>query len=610
MATQWIIPWLFVALVAVERWQVDVGTLRARTLLAVAVVVFAVAMWRRRADLIEIRTPRRLLAVAASLAALAILQLGSAQALDPYAASERVLALLVGWSFCLLLPLRAEHVGVAAHELSPLTRTVERRWLVALTAFSIIALASFHYLIDNRGAIVIDETLYILQSRLFGQPGFARPLPSELQPFLGMQYTFVREGGMRTHYPPGWPALLALFAVMRLRWWAPVICGVAATVFTFVLGRRVGQARAALVAAALLATHPWFVTMGAMYYPHGATTACVAAAAWLLVRSEDTAVGARPAHWYAAGALLGVAFAIRPLTGASLGITLLLWLVARGRFERRRLGAMVLFSGLGGFLPLVAVLWYNSVTTGNPLEFGYHAAHGSLHDLGFGLRGDVIYDNLGQPDATRATLQFTFKTAVQQQLSRAWDVGTELLPTFFALPLLVIAFARGYRCRLAVVAPFLVLPVAHFFYWGSDTRFYIEMLPFAFVGIASVLTYLWRQEPRLQRPLLVFLLGGNLVASLVSLQHWRIESESRRAYAAQIQTRARQGKVLVLVSPPEEHALLASLYYFNVDRFPGDVVVARDLGVRDSLLLRRFPDRAVMRAVWVDPWGRHPRATP
>src|SRR5690606_33988010 len=117
-------------------------------------------------------------------------------------------------------------------------------------------------------------------------------------------------------------------------------------------------------------------------------------------------------------------------------------------------------------VPAMFVLSYNAITTGDPLVFGYKAVHGPLHDLGFGMRGYRYY--YGALDPVVRANPFTMELALRHLHARSWLFARELLPVFMVLPVLWLAIARGARIRRGIVAGFLLLPCAYFFYFSSS----------------------------------------------------------------------------------------------------------------------------------------------
>jgi 4-amino-4-deoxy-L-arabinose transferase-like glycosyltransferase len=355
-----------------------------------------------------------------------------------------------------------------------------------------------------------------------------------------------------------------------------------------------------LLAAMLLATHELFLRWASTYMSHLATMAAVSLAAWLLVEASQRAGRPRDVASTAAGFLLGVAIAARPVTGLAIGLSLWLFLLARriGWSRLRRVTAMMC---VGAALPFAGLLAYNQATTGSPTRLGYQAALGHLTDLGFGTRGFILYDRDVRPVV--AASDFTPAEAARTELtSTAWPLARDLFPVWGLLPLLAVAIAYRVRIRLAVVAAFAVLPIVNFFYFSNGTRLHVELLPFVFVAAALVVRGVHEVDPRAARALAVFLVGANVVTSTtwIAAECWYRRT---RPSDSEVLTRAVRdsirtpGPVLVFVqNPPLSEPLFIGLSRFNYGRFPGRVVVGRDLGPENAQLACRLPGYRVLRA--------------
>lgn len=486
------------------------------------------------------------------------------------------------------------------------------RLVAAIVAGSFAWFVAAHAVYIGPYAGPADEVLYLLQSRMLGDPGFARRIDPDLAPFFTVRQMSVVNGRVFTQYPPGWPAALALFDVVGLRWWSGAILGTAAVGLTYLLGRRVRSPFVGACAAALLAASYWFVQRAATYGAHTFTTVLVLGAALLLRRGESaTGTRQRVLSWMAAGLLLGGALAVRPLSGASLGVSLFGWTAIRRRMRVREMAALAGALALGALPPTLALLAFNAALTGSPWVFGYTAVNGPLVAMGFGLRGYASYDPRGCP--TVVASEFTPRVALAQLAARTWELASLALPAF-VLPPLVLAAGRGAwrdRRRLAVVGAFLVLPLVHVFYFHSEFRFYLELLPFLFVAVGLLLERLWRRDRAAGRAALTLGLAGAVTYSGLWLAIAAATFDGRMATFDAVRAAQRQhGRVAVFVadSTTELRGAFYSLYWFNIERFPSDAVVARDLGAANDVLLRRLPGYVPLRLVW--PADGTPRLVP
>ena len=597
--------WVCVAVAALYMARVRLELLDNRVLLVVAVCLdlAGAAAWARRARATDgvgehVQPEARRIVVAAILGGLATLALVVARVtLTHGPLRDRIVssfvAPILGWST--LFFLWAFTRGAADERM--LRRERSGRWtlLAAGYAFAAIWIAS----LAVRHWVAIDEVLYVLHANLFARGELAWRLEPELRPFFELPLMFQRAQGIITQYPPGYPAVLALFVRLGVPALSGGVLGAVAVLATYRLGRSVANASVGVLAAAILATHELLVAQGALLMSHVAAMAALAAAAALLLAPRAAADRYPLAKPFAAGLLLGAAFAIRPVTGLALGTSLWLWSAVRDRGRWRELGKVTLMLVLGAALPAIAFLAYNARTTGSPLLLGYNAVSGSLADLGFGLRGLVLLD----PTARLVTVAepFTLAEASRNELSYVlWPLARELLPMWTIVPLLAAAFAYRVRIRWAVVAAFAVLPLVQFFYAANVQRYHSELLPFVVLGVALLVYRIGERDPRFARGLAVFLIsagvlaGAGTVAEALWQRSRRPDDARRLARALATASPGREGLLVFVHDTAFSQPLLLSLVHLNFERFPGPIVVARDLGAEDARLVCRLPGRRVL----------------
>ena len=221
---------------------------------------------------------------------------------------------------------------------------------VAYAVISKVALDAFPY----SG----DEYSTYLQAQLFaaGQLHAAAPVHAA---WLRVDHVVIDQL-VRSKYPPGASALLALGLRAGAVWLVTPIEAVIALVLVWATVRRELGPRAGLVALVTLGVAPLFVFQAGTFYAHTAATmflavAFAAVAAW--TRGRRTA-------WLAlAGVAIGCAFLVRPSDGLLFGVALLCFRDVRA----------VVVPALAA-LPLVGVnLWYQAAQFGSPFTDGYHA---------------------------------------------------------------------------------------------------------------------------------------------------------------------------------------------------------------------------------------------
>jgi hypothetical protein len=479
------------------------------------------------------------------------------------------------------------------------------RWAVpALLLATLAVIATVHWFAVGTRAIVSDEVVYLLQSEWFWQKDYAWTIDADLRPFFSMRKLgLTPAGGLYGQYTPGWPAVLALFDVVGLRWWSGALLGTASVWATVRLGTLLYGRAAGLIGGLLLLVQPWFLLLHAGYMAHPATILGIALAAVWLLESETAEGWGRTWRWLAVGVAIALAVTVRTLTGVALGASLGAWLLVR---QRLPIGALVRCAAtvIVGALPMAAwFLHYNAVTNGEALRVSYQALHGAGFNLGFGLRGFTGVDEA----MARVPIPVTFtpRVAVTHLLQRLAGINYTFLPYALLLPALVLFAAHRHRPRWAVVAVFSLLPLLYFFYWGSEIRFYSEYLPFLVVWIAAGCLTVMRERPRLGSALLAAAVTGSLM--LNTTKRWsRIPLDAPwmrsdytgsparfAAYDTLERMQREQGKLLVFVQERTKlfDVLIDRLYLYNSDGLESPILVVRDLGARNAALVARFPDR-------------------
>lgn len=502
-----------------------------------------------------------------------------------------VLPVLLGWSIFLFLP-----VARPAGESGDAPRTVAHaRILAALVVATTAVIVVRAHLVDHW--ISIDEVIYSLQAHLFVQGEFRWHLDEGLQRFFTLPLMAPTPLGPYTQYPPGYPGILAPFIALGAPWVCGAIVGVVTVASTYMLGRRCGSPFVGVIAAALLSTHFLFLDYASRYLSHVATMAAITSAAWLLLAPPSVSARRRVIECVLAGLLLGVALTIRPVTAMALGLSLWLWLLGGRGWSAAR--GTIPWLALGALIPCAGLLLYNDITNGSPLRLGYSAAQGHLNDLGPGIRGLMLFDARGQRVAISERF-FLVEALPYEVRNVLWPLMRDVTPVVTILPLIATAYAYRFRARGATIAAFAMLPLAYFLYFENGERFYLELLPFAAVGVAFMVARVWESDVTAGRALAIFLLGASVLSSATSgaaVVRDRASHPSDGAIVMRelLTAQRTSGPILVFVrNPPIAEHLFIALSPLNFGRFPGRIVVARDLRRENVNLICRMPGRTVM----------------
>ena len=536
-----------------------------------------------------LRATALLIAMSLAIAVLRVLLSGEHATRSAIVAS--VIPVLLGWSLFLFLPL-ARPAGPRG---SALPSVAQAPIVAGLLVATIVALAVSMRVADHWTSI--DEVVYSLQAHLFVQGEFRWHLDDGVQRFFTLPLMVPTPQGPYSQYPPGYPGLLAGFIALGAPWVSGAVLGASTVASAYMLGRRSASPFVGVVAAALLATHFLFLQFASGYLSHVAEMAALTAAAWLLFTPPSASRKQRVVEALLAGLFLGVAVTIRPVTAIGLSLSLWLWLLVRRGWSETR--DTTLFLALGAAIPCVLLLLYDDVTNGSPFRLGYVAAQGQLNDLGPGMRGLMLYDAHGQRvvSGERYALVDAFRYEVRNVL---WPLMRDTTPVFTILPLIAAAYAYRLPVRGATIAALCTLPLAYFLYFDNGERFYLELLPFAALGVALIVARVWESDAIAGRALLVFLIGASVASSATTAvaavrERARHPSDGAIVMRELLAAQRTSGPMLVFVrNPPMAEPLFIGLSPLNFGRFPGRIAVARDLGPDNARLVCRMPGRTVM----------------
>jgi hypothetical protein len=272
--------------------------------------------------------------------------------------------------------------------LDPLVRHWANRPRLATAALVLSSLAlyllSARWVFDGR-PLLVDEVAQLFQARIFASGRIAGVLDPAPELFSAL-HLVERDGRVFSQFPPGGPAVLAIGLLLGAAWIAVPVCGALAVwcFSAFTRGVEADRPGVSLLASLLFAFAPYMVFMSGSQMNHVPTLLGVCAA--LLALERATAPGAslrrRTLAAFTCGLALGFAATVRPVDAIAFALPIAVWLVWRAARDRGELAPLVA-SGIGVAIPVACMLWFNALTTGAPLLFGYEALWGKGHELGF-----------------------------------------------------------------------------------------------------------------------------------------------------------------------------------------------------------------------------------
>ena len=341
---------------------------------------------------------------------------------------------------------------------------------------------------------LIDAMAQLVQARYWAAGQLAGPR-LDLPEFWFIQNTVLTPEGWVSQYPPGHVALLAAgMAVGAVELVGALAVAVAAAL-TYLSLRRLlpGREIEARLAGLFVAVGPFFVAQAGSFMNHGTAVAFSVVAVYAALRTRDGAAWGAVGWALLLGVALGMLLTIRPLHAVVMGFGVILPIAVSavraaaldGRSAAARAGATI-----AAGVPFVVLLFlYNARFFGGPTDFGYTAAWGEGHGLGFHR------DPWGNVYNLRMALAYTSADLTA--------LGLSLLETPLPLVTLVglwLLLARKLEAGEGILVAWAVTPVlASAIYWHHTYFMGPRMLTDAAAPwsalVALVLVWLPRAAP-------------------------------------------------------------------------------------------------------------------
>jgi hypothetical protein len=363
----------------------------------------------------------------------------------------------------------------------PLLRWAERRpwgFALAVSALALTVYAAVAVWVFSGRPLTVDEIVQVIQARIFA--GGRLWLPGSPYPeFTSMLNMVDADGRWYAQFPPGGPALLSLGVFVGAPWLIGPLCGAIAVGAFWSMVRVVEQRPGVAVGATLLfALAPFVVFMSGSHMNHAPTGMFVLLAMAALVR-VTCATSSQPLAALGTGLSLGAAATIRPGDAAAFALPAAIWLAVLALRDRSRWRDLIA-AGLGVVVPVAAMLWVNTRTTGAPFLFGYQVLWGKIHDPGF---HQAPWGAAHTPAHGLELLNVYFLR--MQTYLFEWPIPS-LVPVIAAL-----ALARGLdafdRYLLAATG---LLAALYFAYWFDGflygPRFFFPLVPFLVLWAARL----------------------------------------------------------------------------------------------------------------------------
>ncbi len=436
-----------------------------------------------------------------------------------------------------------------------------------------------------------DEVAYLFQAQVFAAGRLDTPAPLQSNCFFA-PFVLDHQGRRFGKYPPGWPALLAIGVRLGQTWWINAGGAALAVALTFRLGSELSNRHTAALAAWLAASSPFVLILAASLMSHTWCMALLTAFVWSFRRSVIDST--RPLRWaFAAGTLLGMAFAIRPYTALAVGFPAMLytlWRIRRWQAHWRHAWTLT----VGFVAPALLVPLFNAIWTGDPLLSPY-VLFWPYDRVGFGPghgpqpEGNTLWIGLGEA------------VWVTGRLAN-WLHGWPALSLSFVILGFLFKPRRFWDLYLAGTALSLIL--AYVAYWTNGNvygpRYTHEVVALLTIlsanGIERVEAYLRTRRPRAQ-PAFYGLLATLTAIALFIYLPWQLHAYRGlygiTAQPQKIVAQADLHNALVIVHTGGSWKEYAPLFALNSPTLDGDIVFASECGPFIPSLIAQFSDRQV-----------------
>jgi hypothetical protein len=469
---------------------------------------------------------------------------------------------------------------------------------------------------------VVDSIAQVFQGHIFASGRLFLPARFDNY-FFSLSYVINDGSRVYTEYPFGHSLLLALGSLVHAEWLVNPLLGSAEIVVLYFLGKEAYNETTGRIAALLGLVSPFLLFMSSEYMNHA--SALLFLSLFLLfffrtirpLRGSEPSLVSRPpslpgiADPLLSGLSLAMALNIRPLSSLAVSLPVAcyaIYLILKSRGKPLPAFLILLAPVLLG---LAAFGLYNYLTTGDPLLPGYkvfpmleygHARWG----LGFGTLGYA-----GKPPHT--PLRGLIQTGDNlNTLNLSLFEGP--FPGLLLILLLFLTFTRKPADWL-LLASFVALPVAYFFYWFQEFALgprllYEGMAPLLLLsarGLTEFPEFIGRvagadAETRTRNLVAIGATISLAVTALFGLPKlatqygFRYLGVDNRVHARV--TEKGISNAVVFLGPPRTFYFGAGLLNNALDA-AGPVVYARDRGVENYVLMRQFPGRAYY---YADPW--------
>ena len=491
------------------------------------------------------------------------------------------------------------------------TKNRQRIFLFIIFFTPLLATLLISHFVFDQIPHVQDSIAQLFQAKIFAS-GRLYTTSHPLKEFFDYTH-MINNGKWYSQYPPGHALFLMFGVLLSMPWITNPLLGALSVLLIFFLGKELKDAKTGQLAAILTIFSPFFLFMSSEFMAHSSAMFAITLFALFFAKAIKHQ---KYRYAFVAGIGLGLCAIIRPYTAFALSIPFLSYgIILAIRKTKKYLPFFAVIIGFTLFF-LVLLFLYNQITNGHPFKFGYTVLYGKSHGLGFGKA------TWGPPHTlSRGIVNFWDSIKALNFHLFGW-------PYMSLLPILALLISKKMgKWDCIIFLSFLCLAIAHIFYWYHDLcfgpRFLYEALPFLVILSARGLNAIFDSIKRRVKGknisnrtiklifgiILVLLFFYNIAHTIPILikgdepnYYWKDRGYANSYWgvdahlAKQVKNKKLTNSIVFVhydypVFPFDSTLWYGSGFLNNSPDLKDNVLYARHLGARDTLIMDFYPDR-------------------
>lgn len=490
-------------------------------------------------------------------------------------------------------------------------RVNQRTFLFIVFIVPFLATLLISYFVFDQIPHIQDSIAQVFQAKIFAS-GKLYATSHPLKEFF--EYThIINNGKWYSQYPPGHALFLMVGILLGMPWIINPLLGALSVLIIFLLGKEIHDPKTGRLAAIFTVLSPFFLFMSSEFMAHSSAMFTITLFTLFFIKVIKKK---KLVYACSAGIALGLCTLIRPYTAFALCIPFLVYGVILTFKKSRQYISLFITIAFFTLIFIAFLLIYNQITNGHPFRFGYTVLYGPGHGLGFGK------GTWGLPHTFSRGLNDFWRSIKSLNLHLfGW-------PYISLLPVVILLISRKMRrWDYIFFLSFICLGIAYILYWYHDLclgpRFLYEALPFVIILSARailILPKLIKDRLHIKKSstksikiisasIIVVLFLFSTVSTFPKLIkgdepnfYWKDRGYANSywgvdAYLSKLVKSKKLTNSIVFVQydypifPFDSLLWYGSGFLNNSPNLKDNMIYARHLGARDTLLMDFYPDK-------------------